>query len=388
MPQIKPEIETFAKIKVIGSGGSGGNAIGRMMSCGIKGVNFVAVNTDVQALHNNRASEKIHIGKVLTKGLGAGMNPEIGKRAAEENKKEIQEALSGSDMVFITCGLGGGTGTGASPVIAEIAREAGALTVAVVTKPFSFEGSQRARVAEEGLAELRDKVDTLIVIPNDRLLTIIDKKVSLLNAFEIVDDVLRQAVQGISDLIIYPGIINLDFADIKAIMQDAGPAIMGIGRATGENRAVEAARAAISSPLLEFSIEGAKGILFNVSGGADVGMLEISEAAKTITETADPDAKIIFGAVVDEKAKKGEVKITVIATGFSNHLRGNVNQLTIEDKKSAGSTIEIDKRKAKKDKEQKDLLADDDGPMPTVYKSPLPDEDEWDVPAFLRKKPK
>jgi cell division protein FtsZ len=388
MPQIKPEIETFARIKVIGVGGSGGNAISRMMTCGIKGISFVAVNTDVQALHNNKAGEKIHIGKVLTKGLGAGMNPEIGKRAAEENKKEVQDALSGSDMVFITCGLGGGTGTGAGPVVAEIARETGALTVAVVTKPFSFEGSQRARVAEEGLAELRDKIDTLIVIPNDRLLTIIDKKVSLLNAFEIVDDVLRQAVQGISDLIIYPGIINLDFADIKAIMQDAGPAIMGIGRATGENRAVEAARAAISSPLLEFSIEGAKGILFNVSGGSDIGMFEISEAAKTITETADPDAKIIFGAVVDEKAKKGEIKITVIATGFGNHSRGNnTNQLTIEDKK-ARLTIEVDKKKAKKDKDEKNLMIDDDGPMPAVYKSPLPEEDEWDVPAFLRKKPK
>jgi cell division protein FtsZ len=385
MPQIKPEIETFARIKVIGVGGSGGNAISRMMTCGIKGVNFVAINTDVQALHNNKASEKIHIGKVLTKGLGAGMNPEIGKRAAEENKKEVQEALSGSDMVFITCGLGGGTGTGAAPVVAEIARESGALTVAVVTKPFSFEGSQRTRLAEEGLAELRDKVDTLIVIPNDRLLTIIDKKVSLLSAFEIVDDVLRQAVQGISDLIIYPGIINLDFADIKAIMQDAGPAIMGIGRATGENRAVEAARAAISSPLLEFSIEGAKGILFNVSGGSDIGMFEISEAAKTITETADPDAKIIFGAVVDEKAKKGEIKITVIATGFNGHSKGN-NQLAFEDKKTGHAAIEIDKKKAKK--EPINPATDDDGPMPTVYKSPLPDEDEWDVPAFLRKKPK
>lgn len=385
MPQIKPEIETFARIKVIGVGGSGGNAISRMMTCGIKGVNFVAINTDVQALHNNKASEKIHIGKVLTKGLGAGMNPEIGKRAAEENKKEVQEALSGSDMVFITCGLGGGTGTGAAPVVAEIARESGALTVAVVTKPFSFEGSHRSRLAEEGLAELRDKVDTLIVIPNDRLLTIIDKKVSLLSAFEIVDDVLRQAVQGISDLIIYPGIINLDFADIKAIMQDAGPAIMGIGRATGENRAVEAARAAISSPLLEFSIEGAKGILFNVSGGADIGMFEISEAAKTITETADPDAKIIFGAVVDEKAKKGEVKITVIATGFNGHSKGN-NQLAFEDKKSNHAAIEVDRKKTKK--EQTNPVTEDEGPMPTVYKSPLPSDDEWDIPAFLRKKPK
>jgi len=383
MPQIKPEIETFAKIKVIGVGGSGCNAIGRMMSCGIKGVNFVAINTDVQALHNNRAGEKIHIGKTLTKGMGAGMNPEIGRKSAEENKKEIQESLGGSDMVFITCGLGGGTGTGAAPIVAEIARESGALTVAVVTKPFSFEGTQRSRIADEGLLDLRDKVDTLIVIPNDRLLTIIDKKISLLNAFEIVDDVLRQAVSGISDLIIYPGIINLDFADIKAIMQDAGPAIMGIGRATGDNRAIEAARAAISSPLLEFSIEGAKGILFNVSGGSDIGMIEISEAAKTITETADPDAKVIFGAVVDEKAKKGEIKITVIATGFSNH-RGT-NQLSIEDRKPASPIIEIEKKRAKKEIKETEA---DEGLMPAVYKSPLPEDDEWDVPAFLRKKQK
>jgi len=378
MPQIKPDIETFARIKVVGVGGSGGNAIGRMMSCGIKGINFVAINTDVQALHNSRAQEKIHIGKVLTKGLGAGMNPEIGRRAAEENKQEIQETLKGADMVFITCGLGGGTGTGAGPVVADTAKETGALTVAVVTKPFAFEGAQRARIAEEGLAELKNNVDTLIVIPNDRLLTIIDRKVSLLNAFEIVDDVLRQAVQGISDLIVYPGIINLDFADVKAIMENAGPAIMGIGRATGENRAVEAARAAISSPLLEFSIEGAKGILFNVSGGQDIGMLEISEAAKTITETADPDAKIIFGAVVDEKAKKGEIKITVIATGFGENYRENSNnQLSLEDKKVPPS-IEVEKRKQKKEKEENNV---------TVYKSPLPDdENEWDIPAFIRKK--
>ena len=381
MPQIKPDIETFARIKVVGVGGSGSAAIGRMMSCGIKGVNFVAVNTDVQALHFNKAPEKIHIGKVLTKGLGAGMNPEIGRRAAEENKQEIQETLKGSDMVFITCGLGGGTGTGAAPIVAELARETGALTVAVITKPFSFEGAQRARIAEEGLAELKDKVDTIIIIPNDKLLSIIDKKVSLLNAFGIVDDVLRQAVQGISDLIIYPGIINLDFADIKAVMENAGPAIMGIGRATGENRAVEAARAAISSPLLEFSIEGAKGILFNVSGSSDVGMMEISEAAKAITETADPDAKIIFGAVLDEKARKGEIKITVIATGFGENFRENSNnQLSLEEKK-VPPAIEVEKRKQKKDKgkEEENNI--------TVYKSPLPDdESEWDIPAFIRKK--
>ncbi|OGZ33132.1 MAG: cell division protein FtsZ [Candidatus Portnoybacteria bacterium RBG_13_40_8] len=387
MPQIKPDIETFARIKVIGVGGSGGNAISRMMSCGIKGVSFVAINTDVQALHNSRAGEKIHIGKVLTKGLGAGMNPEIGRRAAEENKQELQESLKSADMVFITCGLGGGTGTGASPIVAELAREAGALTVAIVTKPFSFEGSQRAKLAEEGLAELKDKVDTIIVIPNDRLLSIIDRKVSLLNAFEIVDDVLRQAVQGISDLIVFPGIINLDFADIKAIMENAGPAIMGIGRATGENRATEAARAAISSPLLEFSIEGAKGILFNVSGGTDMGMLEISEAAKTITETADPDAKIIFGAVIDEKAKKGEMKITVIATGFGENYNQNSNhQLAIEDKKAPPS-IEVEKRKKKeKDREEGKEETREENNI-AVYKSPLPeDENEWDIPAFIRKK--
>lgn len=375
MPQIKPDIQTFAKIKVIGVGGGGGNAIARMMSCGIKGVNFVAVNTDVQALHNNKAPEKIHIGKILTKGLGSGMDPEIGSQAAEENKEEIRECIKGTDMVFITYGLGGGTGTGAGHKIAEIAREEGALTVGVVTKPFSFEGAQRRRVAEEGLTELKNKVDTLIVIPNDRLLHIIDKKVSLLNAFGIVDDVLRQAVQGISDLIVYPGIINLDFADIKAVMENAGPAIMGIGRAVGEDRAIEAARAAISSPLLEFSIEGAKGILFNVSGTQDMGMVEIAEAAKIITESADPDAKVIFGAVLDEKAKKGEIKITVIATGFGEGFEPNQSQLTMEEERKAPPTIEVEKKKGKKEKKD--------------YKSPLSDdEDEWDIPAFIRKKMK
>jgi cell division protein FtsZ len=374
MPQIKPEIETFAKIKVIGVGGGGGNAISRMASSGIKGVNFVSVNTDVQALHNNKAKEKIHIGKVLTRGLGAGMNPDIGLQAAEENKEEIKECLKGTDMVFITGGLGGGTGTGAMPLIAELARETGTLTVGVVTKPFSFEGVQRTKIAEDGLLELKDKVDTLIVIPNDRLLNIIDKKISLLNAFEIVDDVLKQAVQGISDLIVQPGIINLDFADIKAVMQGAGPAIMGIGRASGEDRAQEAARAAISSPLLEFSIEGAKGILLNVSGGADIGMIEISEAAKIITESADPDAKVIFGAVLDDKAKKGEIKLTVIATGFGENYKNDESQ-SLEEEKTAPLIVEVEKKK-KKDK--KNL---------TDYNSPYSD-DEWDIPAFIRKKGK
>jgi len=384
MPQIKPEIETFARIKVVGVGGSGGNAISRMMTCGIKGVDFVAINTDVQALHNNKAQQKIHIGKALTRGMGAGMNPEIGKRAAEENKEEIQQTLRGSDMVFITCGLGGGTGSGASSIVAELARETGALTVAVVTKPFSFEGTQRMRIAEEALTELKQKVDTIIVIPNDRLLNVIDKKVSLLNAFGIVDDVLRQAVQGISDLIIYPGIVNLDFADIKTIMENSGPAIMGIGRATGDDRAIEAAKAAISSPLLEFSIEGAKGVLFNVTGGSDLGMIEISEAAKVITESADRDAKVIFGAVIDDKIKKGEIKITVIATGFSHNGINSSNQLALEPEIMAPSIIETERKRmvtkeAKKENENT-----------TTYKSPLggDNEDEWDIPTFLRKKGK
>jgi len=385
MPQIKPDIETFAKIKVIGVGGGGGNAIGRMISSGIRGVTFAAANTDVQALHNSKTKEKIHIGKVLTKGLGAGMNPEVGRQAAEENKQEVQESLKGSDMVFVTCGLGGGTGSGAAPIIAEMARENGALTVGIVTKPFSFEGAQRSRIAEEALIELKHRVDTLIVIPNDKLLHIIDKKVSLLNAFEIVDDVLRQAVQGISDLITHPGIINLDFADIKTVMENAGPAIMGIGRATGENRAVEAAHAAISSPLLEFSIEGAKGILFNVSGGLDMGMVEISEAAKAITESADSDAKVIFGAVVDEKAKKGEIKITVIATGFGENYGNNAGQMSIEERK-APPAIEVEKKKLKREKEDEEESKID---SISSYKSPLAEEeDEWDIPAFIRKKEK
>jgi len=386
VPQIKPDIETFARIKVVGIGGGGGNAIGRMMSHGIKGVSFLAINTDVQALHNSKASEKVHIGKVLTRGLGAGMNPEIGRQAAEENKDEIEKALKGSDMVFLTCGLGGGTGTGAIPLVAELAREVGALTVAVVTRPFSFEGAQRSRIAEEGLAELKNKVDTLIVIPNDRLLHIIDKKISLLNAFAIVDDVLRQGVQGISDLIVYPGIINLDFADIKTIMENAGPAIMGIGRASGEDRAVQAAKAAISSPLLEFSIEGAKGILFNVTGGPDIGMVEISEAAKAITESSDPDAKVIFGAVVDEKAKKGEIKITVIATGFDQGLDNKVNQLSLEEERKIPPTIEVETKKGRKESKKKDK----EGGKENDYNnfSPELEEDEWDIPAFIRKKMK
>jgi len=318
MKEIKPELETFARIKVVGVGGSGNHAISRMQEKNLKGIEFIAVNSDAQDLHHCRISEKIHIGKNLTRGLGAGMNPDVGKQAAEENKDEIQDALKNADMVFVTCGLGGGTGTGAAPIIAEVARDVGALTVAVVTKPFSFEGMQRKKIAEEGLNNLKANVDTIITISNDKIFQVIDKKTPLLDSFRVVDDVLRQGVQGISDLITIHGDVNVDFADVKAIMQNTGPALMGIGRASGENRASDAAKQAINSPLLELSICGAKGVLFNISGGPDLTMMEVNEAAQIITESADPNAKVIFGAITSEDLKKGEIKITVIATGFQN----------------------------------------------------------------------
>jgi len=318
MPEIKPQVESFARIKVIGVGGGGGNAVGRMIAARVKGVDFIAVNTDAQALHNTNIPERIHVGKNITKGLGAGMNPEVGRQAAEESREEIHQLVKGADMVFVTCGMGGGTGTGASAIIAEVAKESGALTVGVVTKPFGFEGTQRSAVADHGLQRLKEYVDTLITIPNDKLLDIIDKKTSLVDAFAVVDDVLRQAVQGISDLITVNGIVNVDFADVKAVMRDAGSALMGIGSAVGEGRAVEAARTAINSPLLEIAIDGAKGVLFNIYGGSDLTMSEINEAAKVITESIDPEAKVIFGAVIDNTLKKGELKLTVIATGFDN----------------------------------------------------------------------
>lgn len=315
MPQVKPDIETIAKIKVIGVGGSGGSAVDRMVKSGIRGVDFMVMNTDVQALHHNSAAFKLHIGKTVTRGLGAGMDPDMGKKSAEEAQNEIREALKGTDMVFLACGLGGGTGSGASPVIAQIAKELGALTVAVVTRPFGFEGPQRKRIADQAYQELAAQVDTIITIPNDRVLQIIDKKTSLLDAFKIVDDVLRQGVQGISELITVPGLINVDFADVKKIMQNTGSALMGIGVGTGETRAIEAAQKAISSPLLELSIDGARGILFTITGGPDLGMQEVAEAAKIITNSADENAKVIFGAVISENMGE-EVRITVIATGF------------------------------------------------------------------------
>lgn len=316
MLEFDMENNQFAVIKVIGVGGGGSNAVNRMIDAGLKGVEFVAINTDRQALLLSNASQKVQIGEKLTKGLGAGANPEIGQKAAEESREIIENIIQGSDMVFITAGMGGGTGTGAAPIIADIAKQLGILTVGVVTKPFTFEGRKRALHAEEGIKDLKEKVDTLVIIPNDRLLQISEKKTSMIEAFKTADDVLRQGVQGISDLIAVPGLVNLDFADVKTIMLNTGMAHMGIGCSNGENRAVEAAKQAIQSPLLETSIDGAKGVLLNITGGPNLGLFEVNEAAELVSQSADPDANIIFGAVIDEDLKD-EIRITVIATGFS-----------------------------------------------------------------------
>lgn len=321
--EVKPEITPLASIKVIGVGGGGGNAVNRMISSKVDGVEFISVNTDAQALYHSNAPHRINIGKGTTRGLGAGSLPEIGKKSAEESSEELKSIMEGSDMVFVTCGLGGGTGTGAAPVIADLAREMGILTVGVVTKPFSFEGVRRMELASEGLEEIKNKVDTLITIPNDKILSIIDKKTPLTEAFVVVDDILRQAIQGVADLITVHGMINVDFADVRAIMSNSGSALMGIGYGNGENRAVDAARAAIESPLLELSIQGAKGILFNITGGNDLSMFEVDEAAKIITEASDSQANVIFGAVINENYT-GEIKVTVIATGFNEEEQNKV----------------------------------------------------------------
>ncbi len=323
MAEILPEIETFARIKVVGIGGGGGNALNRMVQSKLRGIDFVSINTDAQALHYSQANKKVHIGKEATKGLGAGANPDIGRQAAEESEADIYEALKNSEMVFITVGTGGGTGTGAAPVVARIAKEIGALTVGIVTKPFTFEGDRRRKVSEQGIEELRDKVDTLIVIPNDRILQIIDRKTSLLDAFGAVDDVLKQGVQGIADLITVNGLVNLDFADVKSIMSDAGSALMGIGQGAGDTRAIDAVKQAMDSPLLEVSITGAKGVLINFTGGRDMGMHEIEEAAKLVHDAVDPEANIIFGTVIDENIT-GEVRVTLVATGFESDRFGSM----------------------------------------------------------------
>lgn len=341
--QVKPKIETYARIKVLGVGGSGTNAIHRMSELGIKGVDFIAINTDAQALHNSNADHKVHIGKGVTRGLGAGMNPDQGREAAEESRDEILKAIEHADMIFLTSGLGGGTGTGAAPVIAEIAKEAGILTVAVVTKPFTFEGTKRREIAEEGYQNLKDKVDAIISIANDRILQIIDKKTSVIDAFKTVDEVLTHGIQGISDLITTHGIVNADFADVKTITKDAGTALMGIGIASGENRAAEAAKQAINSPLLELAIDGAKGVLFNITGGEELSMYEIDEAAKIITKSVDPEAKIKFGAVIDP-SMGDSVKVTVIATGFDEMQRRPSTFRSVELEDSGSAEREISRR--------------------------------------------
>lgn len=361
--EVTPDITPVAQIKVLGLGGGGCNALNRMIKADVRGIEFIGINTDSQALYHCEAPNKINIGKATTRGLGAGANPEIGKRAAEESSEEIKASIQGADMIFLTCGLGGGTGTGAAPVIAEIAKELGILTVAVITKPFSFEGARRRTQAEEGLENLKNKVDTIITIPNDKILSLIDKKTPLVDAFMVVDDVLRQGVQGIADLITVHGMINVDFADVKTVMENAGSALMGIGYGTGENRAAQAAKAAIESPLLELDVAGAKGILFNITGGNDLSMFEVDEAARIITEAADPDANIIFGAVVND-SYTGEIKITVVATGFEDSRRGSASSFRggIENrlvKKTLGATPEEMSGKAA--------------------------ENELDIPAFIRK---
>ncbi len=375
--EIKPTIETFAKIKVVGVGGSGGSTINWMLKSKIRGVDFLAVNTDAQALHHSLAPHKLHIGKTTTRGLGAGMDPELGKKAAEENQNEIRDALKGSDMVFLTCGLGGGTGTGAAPLIAEMARDIGALTVAVVTKPFSFEGAQRRAIAEKGHSELAGKVDTIITIPNDRLLSVVDKKTTLLEAFAVVNEVLRQGVAGISEIITVPGLINVDFADVKAIMQDAGSALMGIGEAEGENRALEAAKQAVSSPLLELSIEGAKGVLFIITGGPDLTMHEVNEAAKIVTNEADPNAKVIFGTVINENMKSA-IKITVIATGF-----GILPERTSHSGAYAvGARVKIGNIPSR----VQPMKVTGEGGSEELTLKKTKEEEELEIPAFIRKK--
>ncbi len=395
--QVKPDVESFARIRVIGVGGSGGNAVNHMVSSHVQGVDFIAINTDGQDLHKSKAKRKIHIGKNLTRGLGAGMNADLGKQAAEETREDIQEAIKGSDMVFITCGMGGGTGTGAAPVVAKVARELGALTVGVVTRPFGFEGQQRMRLAEAGLAELRKAVDALIIIPNDKLLSIVSRETGIKNAFAMCDDILKQAVEGISDLITQTGIINVDFADVRTIMHNAGSALMGIGTAIGEHRAEMAARAAINSPLLEVSIQGAKGVLFSVAGGDDLGMLEVQDAANVITEAIDPDAKVIFGAVTDPSLKKGQVRVTVIATGFPEPgQRGTLfvgSQRVVARKDQDVPPVNPRAREEMRREEvlhrQEKLVKEAPKPEPTKV-TPPKEEDEDDtwggLPSFLRRR--
>lgn len=411
MPKVNPDIESFARIKVIGIGGSGKGALNHMINSKLQGVEFIAMNTDTQDLHKTLAEKKIHIGKNLTKGLGAGMDPEIGKRSAEETKEEIQDVIKGADMIFIAGGMGGGTCTGAAPVVAAIAKSEGILTVAVVTKPFFFEGASRMQLAERGIEELEKEVDALIVIPNDRILSIIDKNTPHKQALAMCDEVLKSAVEGISNIISTAGTINLDFADIKRILKDSGTALMGVGRAAGENRAREAAGAAINSPLLDVSIHGAKGVLFAIYGSEDLGMFEIQEAAKIITESVDKDAKIIFGIATDPTLKKDEIKVTVIATGFPSGFsnrhtseadathslfnRHEVREEKREEKKEEGTVREIiqeknvDRAENRIDHEIKEEKKESVESKKSLFKfdTDEDEDDDWNtLPPFLRRK--
>lgn len=393
---IKPQSTNFAKIRVVGIGGGGTNAINSMIqSASIQGVDFVAINTDAQALLLNQASTKIQIGEHLTKGLGSGGNPDMGRQAAEESTQKIKDMLEGSDMVFVTAGMGGGTGTGATPVVAQLAQEVGALTVAVVTKPFTFEGTRRMVQAEDGIEELKDKVDTMIVIPNQRILEVVDRKLTLLEAFKVADSVLTQGVQGISELITVPGLINVDFADVKTIMSDAGSSLMGIGTGIGENRAQAAARAAIASPLLEVSMQGARGVLFNIIGGNDLTMSEVDEAAKIIAAAADPDANIIFGATIDE-SMHDQIRITVVATGFDNTVQRPVPFMQNMQRPAQNNQTPVNSP-------LNTIVNNNQPPAPAAFtpnnnlpnqnvnnnqveEEKKPEEDDWDIPAFLRQR--
>ncbi|GAJ99636.1 cell division protein FtsZ [Geomicrobium sp. JCM 19055] len=377
MLEFEMDMDQLAQIKVIGVGGGGSNAVNRMIENGLQGVEFIAVNTDAQALQLSQAETKLQLGGKLTRGLGAGANPDIGKKAAEESKEQLEECLTGADMVFITAGMGGGTGTGAAPVIAEVAKEIGALTVGVVTRPFSFEGKKRSTHAKDGIEALKEKVDTLIVIPNDRLLEIVDKNTPMLEAFREADNVLRQGVQGISDLIATPGLINLDFADVKTVMSEKGSALMGIGIATGENRAAEAAKKAISSPLLETSVDGAQGVLMNITGGSNLSLFEVHEAAEIVSDASDPEVNMIFGSVINENLKE-EIVVTVIATGFDD-----VADKKAKQQKVRGSSMQrqqAPREEVEPTREQRQQPVYEESPQP----EPQQEDESIDVPAFLR----
>lgn len=406
LKRMKSKEMPIARIKVVGVGGGGGNAISRMCDDFPRGIELIAVNTDIQDLNHCAAKKKVYIGKSLTRGLGTGMNPDLGHQAAEENRSDIAEAIKDADMIFIAAGMGGGTGTGAAPVVAEIAKEMGILTVAIVTKPFSFEGGHRSRIAEEGIIKLRDRVDTLITVPNDRIFAVINKDTSMMKAFEEVDKILKDSVKGITELILTPGIINIDFADIKSVMRDAGSAIVGIGIAAGQNRALKAAAMAVNSPLLEVSIEGAKGVLFSISGRNDMKMQEINEIARMISEHVDSSAKVIFGTYFDRRLNKGQIKITLIATGFSNILlkessrmfsnifnqNGEISDFGSDEFVNNNKLPFIKDEKSEKQVKEEKKDEKNQANKQTGKKESAKKEDdmekEWDVPAFLRRKKK